>query len=152
MAVCPAAPAELIRSPRPLATLKVPRVTMKGGSRRRAIRTPLIAPNTAPQARPAGIASAIAIPAWGNCPSVTWAGVPARLAITQEATTPESISTVPTERSMPAVMITKVSPMASSRVSAVSHAMFVRLREVKNTWLLLIRLKKPTRKTSTSRM
>jgi hypothetical protein len=74
--------------------LSVPSVTMKSGSRRRAIMTPFRKPQKTPTARPANMLPAVPYPA-----------LPA-------ATMLERPAIDPTERSIPFVMITKVMPTA----------------------------------------
>src|SRR3954469_5039537 len=102
----------VISSAAPSDMPSVPSVTMSGGIRAFAIRKPL----TMPHARPASRATAR--PA-RIVPQLS----PPTLFIAFTATTPLNTSTAPTDRSMPAVMITNVMPVASTSRTAASVAM-----------------------------
>ena len=99
----------------PRATLIIPRVAMKGGSRPTVISRPLIRPHASP------IASAIAIP--------TGAGRP--LSSASARPIPAKASTDPTDRSMPPEMITNVIPMATMAFRAVCSSTLSRFETVR---------------------
>ena len=99
----------------PRATLIMPKVEIKGGSRPRVIRTPLSRPQRNPLPRPALTASGSGTPACN------------RLAIT----TPERARTEPTERSIPAVMMTKVIPAAMMAMTEDCSTMLRRFERVR---------------------
>ncbi len=101
--------------PKPSAMPSVPSVTISGGTLALAIRKPFSAPQPSPAAIPAPAPSAITPqPAAGPLSSAF---------MVRTETTPEKISTEPTERSIPAVTMTKVCPTASSTRIADSVAM-----------------------------
>ena len=90
----------VITSARPRAMPRVPSVTMSGGTFARATRNPLISPQASPQPM-ATRAPMRALPQ-------PWP--PPMAAITLSAATPLKTRTLPTDRSMPPVMMTKVMP------------------------------------------
>src|SRR5919199_1260374 len=90
----------------------VPSVTISAGTRALATRKPLTTPQASPQASAAARPRTM-IPA----PS------PPTPFMSLAATTPENTSTPPTERSIPAVMITYVMPTESTSSTAASVAM-----------------------------
>jgi len=110
------ATASVVMFAMPRATLIVPSVAMNGVISATVIMKPLISPQTAPTAMPATIAMGIA----------TWESTMSRV-----ATTPAKAATAPTERSIPAVMITMVIPMATIAVTAVCVPTLRRLWEVR---------------------
>ena len=99
----------VMTSARPRAIPRVPSVTMSGGTFARATRNPLSSPQASPQPM-ATRAPMMAEPQ-------PWP--PPMLAITLSATTPLKTSTLPIDRSMPPVMITKVIPTARTARMAV---------------------------------
>src|SRR4051812_13714873 len=102
----------VIRSAAPSDMPSVPSVTISGGTRAWAVRTPF----SAPHARPASSAPPRPTKIVTQLP-------PPSLFIALTATTPLNTSTAPTDRSMPAVMITNVMPVASTSRTAASVAM-----------------------------
>ena len=85
--------------------LSMPSVAMKGGILAFAMRMPLTAPTRAPAASAAGMPSQSGRPA---------------LVTTRPMTTEQKVIVVPTDRSMPPVMITKVTPIARTPFTAVA--------------------------------
>ena len=103
-------------SARPRATCKPASVTMNGSSRKRVEMTPCAAPNAAPQA-------------------TTNSRVGMRLqplVMIVAVSTLERLSSAPTERSMPAVMMTKVMPTAMMPVSDTARTMLAILSGCRN--------------------
>src|SRR5918992_3728659 len=95
-------------SAKPSAIPSVPSVTISGGTRAFVIRTPFSSPQPSPQ--PSETASPIS-----TTPQLS----PPTAFIAFAATTPENTSTDPTDRSIPAVMITYVIPTEiTSRIAA----------------------------------
>ena len=113
----------VISSADPSAMPRVPRVTISGGTLALVIRTPLTTPQAVPATRPATSPTPIA----PHPP-------PPTASITLAAMTPENTSTDPTERSIPAVMITKVMPTAMISSPEASAAMLRKLNTVANCW------------------
>jgi hypothetical protein len=74
----------------------------------------------------------MAISERGYCPFTVCAVVPDRWSITSPPQTPEKRRTPPIERSIPAVTITNVSPMASRITSDVVSAICWRFVPVRN--------------------
>ena len=99
----------VMTSARPRAIPRVPSVTMSGGTLARATRNPLISPQPSPQAMATRAPTMAALQPW---PPPMWA-------ITLSATTPLKTRTLPIDRSMPPVMITKVMPTPSTARMAV---------------------------------
>src|SRR3954465_2373150 len=103
----------VMRSAAPSDMPSVPSVTISGGIRALAMRNPLSVPHAVPAARattrPAPIVPQLSPPT-------------AFIALTE--TTPLNTSTAPSDRSMPAVTITNVMPVARTRRTAASVAMF----------------------------
>ena len=93
----------VITSARPRAIPRVPSVTMSGGTFALAIRTPLIRPQPSPQPMATRAPTMAAPQPW-----------PPIAAIALSATTPLKTRTLPTDRSMPPVMMTKVIPTPST--------------------------------------
>ncbi len=83
----------------------MPSVAMKGGILSFAIRIPLTIPASVPVTRPARVPSST-----GRCQSV----------MNTPVITAERVITVPMERSMPPVMMTKVTPSASTPLTVVA--------------------------------
>jgi hypothetical protein len=106
----------------PSAIPRVPRVTISGGTLALVMSTPLTTPQAVPATSPATSPAAIA------------SQPPPMASITLAAITPEKTSTDPTERSIPAVMITKVIPTAMISSPEASAAMFRKLNTVANCW------------------
>src|SRR5690606_19971771 len=104
-----------MRNASPLATSIIASVTMKGGIRKAVIMTPEKAPAAAQAAMPTrdhivmDTAPASAAPPYSTMPDV--------------ATIAASAMRLPTERSMPAVMITIVMPIAMMAMTAIWLAM-----------------------------
>ena len=88
--------------------LSMPRVAMNGGRLKRATSVPLMAPITVP----------VAMPATMPMPQ----GRP-RLVTKTPVMTADRVMTVPIDRSMPAVMMTNVTPMARMPVTEVARKM-----------------------------
>ena len=89
----------VMTSARPRAMPSVPSVTMSGGTLARAMRNPLIRPQASPQPMATRAPTMAAPQPW-----------PPMAAIALSATTPLKTRTLPTDRSMPPVMMTKVIP------------------------------------------
>jgi len=106
----------LSRSVRPLAMASIARVAMKEGMRTRVTRSPFTAPHASPMATPARVANGV-----GHLHH--WSAMP--------PTTPESASTDPTERSMPPVSITKVSPAVTAARTETWARRFLRFVSVR---------------------
>ena len=98
----------VITSARPRAMPRVPSVTMSGGTFAFATRNPLTSPQPSPQPMATRAPRRAVFQPW-----------PPRAAIALSATTPLKTRTLPTERSMPPVMITKVIPTARTPRMAV---------------------------------
>ncbi len=98
------APVSCSATPRAISIM--PSVATKGGIRSRVMTRPLNAPQAAPARTPAHIAGTT--------------GRPALTAIAD--TTPDSASTEPTDRSIPPVMMTMVSPIPSSPMTDVCNS------------------------------
>src|SRR5215216_4069272 len=107
----------------PRAMPSVPRVTISGGTLALVTSTPLRTPQAVPATSPAASPGRIA-----PQPS------PPTASITLAAITPEKTSTDPTDRSIPAVMITKVMPTAMISSPEASAAMLRKLNTVANCW------------------
>jgi hypothetical protein len=107
----------------PRAMPSVPRVTISGGTLALVMSTPLRTPQAVPATSPAASPATIA-----PQPS------PPTASITLAAITPEKTSTDPTDRSIPAVMITKVMPTAMISSPEASAAMLRKLNTVANCW------------------
>src|SRR5439155_9134876 len=103
------------RSAAPRAMLIMPSVAMNGGRRPIEIKTPLPIPHTRPTDNPIVNASGIDRPA-------------ARLLA---ITTPENARTEPTDRSIPAVIITNVIPAATTAIIEVCSAILSRFETVR---------------------
>ena len=104
-------------SARPRATCRPASVTMNGSSRKRVEMTPCMAPKAAPQAttkRTVGISPQPAV------------------VMIVAVSTLERLSSAPTERSMPAVMMTKVMPTAMMPVSETARTMLAMLSGARN--------------------
>src|SRR5215472_4090473 len=105
-----------ITSARPRATFIIPRVGMKGCGRRRLVSSrPLITPRAVPAASAAGIASHGGVPAFSM----------------RATSTQQKPRIDPTERSMPAVMMTASCPSPSRAFTADCRNTFVRLSMVR---------------------
>ncbi len=115
----------------PRATSSIPSVTMKGGSAHRTITSPLIRPQNMPAARHAATAAGKGNP---------------RRSRHRPSTAPDRPSTEPTERSIPAVMSTKVMATAIRIAAGIWFAMAVKFVAVRKFGLL--RLKNATSRTS----
>src|SRR5262245_42176226 len=111
----------------PRATESMPSVVTKGERRMRATNRPLTRPINAASASPKSAASAIVAP--GTCA----AGVPAKKRIDIIVTTALSAQTEPTDRSMPPLMMTKVSPSDIKAMKLKFFEMLRRLRGVMKT-------------------
>src|SRR6266536_4611056 len=105
---------------------------MNGGSRISVISTPFTAPQKVPARRAKTTPMRTALTAWGYCPAVTCAFVPASPSIVLPPQTAEKKRMPPIERSMPAVTITNVSPIASSITSDVLSPICVRFGRLRN--------------------
>ena len=99
----------------PRATLIIPRVEIKGGSLPNVIKRPFTKPQPSPTANPLIMAIGMGSP----------------VCKTLASTTPEKAKIDPTERSIPAVMITKVIPTAMIALIAVCWAIFSKIEIVK---------------------
>src|SRR5918994_591409 len=97
-----------ITSARPRATLSMPSVAMNGGSLKRAIRIPFARPHRPPIRMPPRMPSGSGSPAFVTMVPVI---------------TADNVMTVPIERSMPPVMITNVTPIASTPTTDVASRM-----------------------------
>ena len=104
-------------SARPRATCRPASVTMNGSSRKRVEMTPCMAPNAAPQAT--------------TNRTVGMRPQPAVVMIVAVSTL-DRLSSAPTERSMPAVMMTKVMPTAMMPVSDTARTMLAMLSGARN--------------------
>ena len=102
---------------------EVPRVTMKAGTFSFAMIAPLMSP-TAPAP-----ATAARNPMTTEGKSGSPASKAARMASAES--TEARLMTQPTERSMPALMMTKVWPRPSSRTGVIARRMFCELRTVR---------------------
>src|SRR5690625_5002383 len=100
----------------PLKMVRPARVTMNGAIRPYATNTPLKAPSSTPVRRPSSIAR------MGSTPATA---LPAAIA-------PAKASSEPTDRSMPAPMITTVMPKASSAFTVICRSTFMMLPTVRN--------------------
>ena len=98
--------------PRPITIM--PSVMMKGGSRPSVMPAPLTAPSATPMASPASMTSGI--------------GMPASSSIAE--TTAATATIEPTERSMPAVRMTKVMPTETMPNSATWRSTLIRLNGI----------------------
>ncbi len=107
---------------------------MNGGSRMNAINTPLVSPSNRPKPIPA------AIPSMPNCGESD----------ASMATTADAAKIAPTDRSMPAVKITKVMPAARTMFTEACWVMIDRFCTVKK--FSLIRAKPRTSNNSTGSM
>ncbi len=105
----------------PRTTIIMPSVAMNGGSFSLVMSRPLAAPQAAPVSRPMNMLIQI--------------GTPAIAAMT--ATVPVSAMTDPMERSMPAVMMVKVTPMPMMVVVLVCRARLRMLRMVKKFFAVM---------------
>ncbi len=99
----------LSRSVPPVIPVSVPRVTMNGGRLMRVINSPLIRPRPVPAPSITRIETIVVSVELSCTPSMCWA--------TSAPAIPEKPSIAPTDRSIPAVMITNVSPIARIRYS-----------------------------------
>src|SRR5579872_1720008 len=102
---------------RPRATCKPAKVTMNGSRRNRVEMIPCAAPKAAPQTMTKSSVGARSQPA---------------VVMIVAVSTLDSESSAPTERSMPAVMITKVMPTAMIPVSETARTMFAILSGARN--------------------
>ena len=91
-----------------------------------------MSPQTPPASTQTAIPAGIATPECGYWPFTVWAVVPDRRSITSPPQMPENKRTPPMERSIPAVTITNVSPMASRITSDVVSAICCRFVPVRN--------------------
>ena len=107
--------------------VRLPRVTMNGGSLRRVMMYPLTNPMNAPSA------SATAKPTTVVKRLFSW--LESIDCMTAPETMPVKPSTAPTERSMPPVRITNVSPTARIRNSTAYWEVFSQLARVNRSWL-----------------
>ena len=96
---------------KPLPTSIIASVTMKGGMPNRVI----IAPENPPMTPHSITAAAHA----RNIPTADASAPPAKSRMNFAASTADSASKLPTERSMPPVMITIVMPMATMAITAI---------------------------------
>ncbi len=108
---------------KPLATSIIASVTMNGGMPQSVITPPDAAP-TSPHTTIAPRHAAVSPPAVALTP-------PATSRIKSAATTAESAMRLPTERSMPPVMITKVIPTATMAITAIWFAMLRRFSDLR---------------------
>ena len=111
----------------PRATESMPSVVTKGERRIRAMSIPLTRPISAASASASSVASAIVAP--GTCA----AAVADKRRISIIVTTALSAQTEPTDRSMPPLMMTKVSPSDISAMKLKFFEMLSRLRGVMKT-------------------
>ena len=121
-----------MRSPKPNAIAIVPSVTMIGGSRSRVITTPLNSPHARPERMQTRIPTAMPSVACGYWPLITWSRDPESVSITSPPATPAKKRIAPIDRSMPAVTMTNVSPIASRTTSEVVSAICERFDQVRN--------------------
>src|SRR5450830_184163 len=119
---------------RPRMAVSAPRVTINGGKRMNAINPPLTRPSNRPKPIPA------AIPNMPNCGDIEACN----------ATTAEAARIAPTDRSMPAVRITKVMPAASTTLTEACCVMIDRFCTVRK--FSLARAKPTSSRTSTGSM
>ena len=105
-----------ITSDRPRAIIIMPSVAINGGTFMREMTMPLTKPASAPVKSPTM--------------TPTQTGMPMLVTATPVITA-ASVMTVPTERSMPPVMMTKVTPSASTPLTAVASRMPMTLSKVK---------------------
>ena len=97
---------------KPLAIVIIARVTTKGGIRKRVMKKPLKAPRNAPRSKPIMMPRGTPMLGEGGERMVKWAIV-IPFFITPVQMTAAKATIEPTERSIPAVMMTKVIPTAT---------------------------------------
>ena len=105
---------------------------MNAGSLSRVISVPLMNPQTVPARMQTTIPAGIARASCGYWPLIVCALVPERWSITSPPQTAEKKRMPPIDRSIPAVTITNVSPIASRTTSEVLSAICSRFVHVRN--------------------
>ena len=101
---------------RPFAAIIMPSVATKGGTFILETVSPLMRPASAPVATPPSRPREIGRP---------------QLVITTPIITADRVMTLPTDRSMPAVMMTKVAPRASTPLTVVASKIPITLSKVR---------------------